>query len=73
MTEIGGESLIQYWWLRHALGVGTRDERTELERGDSLRAARASRAWQLVQDVVDSGGGAALDLISALLAGAPRP
>lgn len=53
------------------MSAGERDERVEPKRAESPRAREAWRAYELVQQTMDTGGADAIRLILALLAGAP--
>jgi hypothetical protein len=59
------------WWLFHELSAGNRDQRLELDRGESPRATAAWRAWWKVDDTIEAGGREALDLVLRLLHAAP--
>jgi hypothetical protein len=61
------------WWLFHALRAGTREQRVDLERGESRDATAAWRAFDAVDDVITSGGVEAISLILELLDSAPTP
>jgi hypothetical protein len=53
------------------MSVGERPERIELERGESVRARKLWRAYEVVQQTMDTGGDNAIRLIVALLDAAP--
>ena len=64
----GGEpaeaDLVAGWWEYCRLAVGSRADRLRLEAGEP---ASAVAAWEAVGERIDRGGGAALDLVAALL------
>jgi len=58
-------------WLFRTLSGGEREDRVELERGESMRAQRAWRAFEEVQRILGEGGEDAVGLILGLLDAAP--
>lgn len=61
------------WWLFQHLANGSREERIELERGQSQRAQAAWLARRHVESVIAEAGEPAIDLLLKLLAVAPDP
>lgn len=59
------------WWLFRTMWGGEREDRVELERGESVRAQSAWRAFEEVQSVLSEGGVDAVQLILGLLDAAP--
>jgi hypothetical protein len=54
------------WWLFHRLSAGTREQRMDLQRGQSADATAALRAVEHVADVITRGGAEAVTLVTEL-------
>jgi hypothetical protein len=59
--------MVRGWWLFRAMAGGEHEDRVELERGESVRAQRAWRAFAEVQSILRQGGEDAVGLILGLL------
>lgn len=68
MTDDDQSQLVGAWFDYVRRAGGTRAERKDLEMGEPADAARAA---DRVQEIVDAGGPSAVELIAALLQGAP--
>lgn len=55
------------WWLFRRLNAGTREQRVDLQQGQSVDARAAQRAAEHVNDVITQGGAEAVSLITELL------
>ena len=55
------------WWLFRRLNAGTREQRVDLQQGQSVDARTAQRAAEHVNDVITQGGAEAVALITELL------
>jgi hypothetical protein len=60
------------WWRFHELFEGSREQRVELAQATTPVAVAAHGAFDHVEEVIESGGTAALALIVDLLASAPE-
>jgi hypothetical protein len=59
------------WWLSRRLSAGTREQRTELQQGQSADVRAARYASEHVDDVVSEGGKEAITLVAQLVQSAP--
>lgn len=55
------------WWLFRRLNAGTREQRVDLQQGQSAGARAAQRAAEHVNDVITQGGAEAVALLTELV------
>ncbi|MEO5710208.1 MAG: DUF6869 domain-containing protein [Nocardioidaceae bacterium] len=61
----------EHWWLFRRLSAGTREQRMDLEQGQSADGRAAQHASDHVNHVVTQGGAEAVALIAELMRSAP--
>jgi uncharacterized protein DUF6869 len=67
MEHCHDPSLVDGWWLHHRLATGGRDDRLELEHGETARAQQALHAYSSVQNIINADAQAALRLVLDLV------
>lgn len=72
MSDDRDDRTVEDWWLFQRMAAGPREDRVELDRGESPEALAAWAAYRSVHERVDGGDAGALRLVVDLLSLAPN-